>query len=289
MNATPPPLAGLHHVTFGVPNIEEACDWFQRLFGAERQTELDHLDDKGRVNAVILRVPGIEVPVQLQESADDAWQRVQAISLSAPDGAALRAWVARLGELGVEHGQIGRRMSGEAFDLVTPVGTRIRVYAAETTRPATEAETAQTNASNGITLRSAATIVDAALTRAGEDGHAPMTVAVLDRGGQLVAFAREDGSSLLREQVARAKALGALNMGVGSRALAQRAEQHPAFIQSLTVLSAGNIVPVPGGVLVHHTTGALLGAVGVSGGLPALDEACAVHGIETAGLVPDVG
>ena len=74
-----------------------------------------------------------------------------------------------------------------------------------------------------------------------------MTVAVLDTAGQLVAFAREDGSSLLRERIARAKARGALNMGAGSRSLAARAAAHPAFINSVVALADGDLVPAAGG------------------------------------------
>ena len=116
-----------------------------------------------------------------------------------------------------------------------------------------------------------------------------MTVAVLDAGGHLMAFGRQDGSSLLREQIARGKAMGALNMGVGTRSLARRAESHPHFINAVVTLAAGALVPVPGGVLVRDTAGTLLGAVGVSGHQPDEDEACAVRGIETARLIADPG
>jgi uncharacterized protein GlcG (DUF336 family) len=116
-----------------------------------------------------------------------------------------------------------------------------------------------------------------------------MTVAVLDAGGHLVAFAREDRSSLLRERIARGKAHGALNMGVGSRALAGRAEAHPHFVNSLVALAAGDLVPVAGGVLVRDDAGEVVGAVGVSGHVPDSDEACAVRGIEECGLHADPG
>ena len=146
-----------------------------------------------------------------------------------------------------------------------------------------------------LNLGQASTIVEHALRHARELDLPPMTVAVLDAGGHLVAFAREDGSSLLRERIARGKALGALNMGVGSRALAGRAAAHPAFINAVTALAEGNLVPVPGGVLVRAAfpeqagAGEIIGAVGVSGDRPDLDEACAVHGIEAAGLPADPG
>ena len=140
-----------------------------------------------------------------------------------------------------------------------------------------------------ITLDQARTVVDHALQHAREQGFPPTTVAVLDAAGNLVAFAREDRSSLLRDRIARGKAHGALNIGVGSRALAARAESHPHFINALVALAEGNLVPVPGGVLVRDQSGDIIGAVGVSGHLPDADEACAVAGIDAASLRPDRG
>ena len=140
-----------------------------------------------------------------------------------------------------------------------------------------------------ITLEQASDVIEGALQYARSKSLPPMTVAVLDSGGHLVAFKKEDGSSLLRETIARAKAWGALGMGVGSRSLAPRAAQHPAFFAALTAMSEGNIVPVPGGVLVRCAEGRLVGAVGVSGDVPDNDEACALKGIEKAGLRADPG
>jgi uncharacterized protein GlcG (DUF336 family) len=140
-----------------------------------------------------------------------------------------------------------------------------------------------------ITLTQARTIVRHALEHAREQELPPMTVAVLDAGGHLVAFAREDRSSLLRERIARGKALGALNMGVGSRSLAGRAAAHPQFINAVTALAEGNLVPVPGGVLVRDADEEIIGAVGVSGHQPDLDEECAVRGITAADLRADPG
>lgn len=140
-----------------------------------------------------------------------------------------------------------------------------------------------------ITVDQARTIVDHALRYAREQSLAPMTVAVLDGGGQLVAFAREDNSSLLREKIARGKAMGALNMGAGSAALARRAEEHPHFIASAVALADGNLVPVAGGVLIRALDGLILGAVGVSGAVPPVDEACALAGIASVELVADAG
>lgn len=140
-----------------------------------------------------------------------------------------------------------------------------------------------------ITLSQANVILTAALEHARGADMPPMTVAVLDAGGHLVAFSREDDSSLFREKIARAKAMGALGLGSGSRTFVSRAESHPHFFAALTAITDGAIAPVPGGVLVRSAEGRIVGAVGVSGHLPDHDEACAVKGIEAAALTADPG
>jgi uncharacterized protein GlcG (DUF336 family) len=142
----------------------------------------------------------------------------------------------------------------------------------------------------GLTLDQASTIVDAALAKGRELQLHPLTVVVLDAGGQLKAMKREDRSSLLRPEIAMGKAWGTLGMGFGGREFARRmASGGGAFIQALTVASGGRIVPAPGGVLIRNSAGDIVGAVGISGDTSDQDEACAVHGIRQAGLVPDTG
>jgi uncharacterized protein GlcG (DUF336 family) len=140
-----------------------------------------------------------------------------------------------------------------------------------------------------ISLAQASTIVDAALRKGRELNCAPLTVAVLDSGGHLVAFKREDKSGLLRFDIAFGKAWGALGMGFGSRTLAARAGKTPMFFTALAAVSAGRMVPVPGGVLIRNAAGDLLGAVGISGDTSERDEMCALAGIEAAGLRADPG
>src|SRR5262245_20525711 len=144
----------------------------------------------------------------------------------------------------------------------------------------------------GITLGQAMTIVEAALRRARETGCAPLAVAVLDDSGHLKTFAREDGAGIVRPQIAMGKAWGALGMGVGSRALARRLVEQPQsqpFFAALAAASDGRLVPVPGGVLIRDGAGALVGAVGISGDTSDKDEACALAGIQAAGLTGDTG
>ena len=140
-----------------------------------------------------------------------------------------------------------------------------------------------------ITIDQARQIVAAALAHGHAEGMQPLAVLVLDAGGHAVAFEREDGASNLRFQVADGKAYGALGMGIGSRALFERAQQAPSFVQAVNGAFGGRLIPVPGGVLVRDADSALIGAVGISGDNSDNDEAAAVAGIEAAGLTADTG
>jgi uncharacterized protein GlcG (DUF336 family) len=140
-----------------------------------------------------------------------------------------------------------------------------------------------------LTLDVARKILDTALAKGVERKLKPLVVAVLDARGCVKASAAQDGTSLLRGEIAHAKAYGALAMGMGSRALFQRAQEQAYFIGAVNTLAQGRMVPVPGGVLIQDASGALLGAVGVSGDTSDNDEICALAGIEAAGLKANAG
>jgi uncharacterized protein GlcG (DUF336 family) len=140
-----------------------------------------------------------------------------------------------------------------------------------------------------VTLAQASTIVDIALKKARDSNLAPLTVAVLDSGGHLVAFKREDKSGILRFDIAFGKAWGALGMGFGSRTLASRAAKTPQFFTMLAAASGGRMVSNPGGVLIKDASGTIVGACGISGDTSDKDEMCAIAGIEAAGLKADPG
>ncbi|MCY1664600.1 GlcG/HbpS family heme-binding protein [Rhizobium sp. SL86] len=133
-------------------------------------------------------------------------------------------------------------------------------------------------------LSDATTIIDAALAEARTRSLAPLAVAVLDAGGHLVAYKREDGAGIVRFDIAYGKAWGSLGMGFGTRELTERAAKNPAFITVLATVSGGRMVPSPGGVLVVDAQGVVMGAVGISGDIGDNDEICAVVGIEKAGF-----
>ena len=138
-------------------------------------------------------------------------------------------------------------------------------------------------------LSKAATIIDAALEKARAENFAPLAVAVLDAGGHLVAYKREDGAGIVRFDIAYGKAWGSLGMGFGSRELTERAEKYPTFIGVLSTVSGGRMVPSPGGVLILDDSGVVVGAVGISGDIGGNDEICAVAGIEAAGFAAATG
>jgi uncharacterized protein GlcG (DUF336 family) len=142
---------------------------------------------------------------------------------------------------------------------------------------------------SSLTLAQASTIVDVALKTGRDAKYAPLTVAVLDAGGHLVAFKREDKSGLLRFDIAFGKAWGALGMGFGGRTLAGRAPKSQLFFTTLAAASGGRFVPVIGGILIRDAGGDVIGAVGISGDASENDEKCGVAGIEAAGLKADPG
>lgn len=135
-----------------------------------------------------------------------------------------------------------------------------------------------------LTLNIARTLADAALAAARRRGARPLAVMVLDSGGHPVVYAREDGASLFRFDIARAKAMGALGFGADTREMAARAAANPTFFNSIAVATQGAVAFSAGGVLIRSPGGDLLGAVGVSGDTADIDEACAVAGVEAAGL-----
>jgi uncharacterized protein GlcG (DUF336 family) len=140
-----------------------------------------------------------------------------------------------------------------------------------------------------VNLAQASTIVDAVLKKARELKQMPQTVVVLDAGGHVVVAKREDGSGILRFDIAVGKAYGALGMGWGSRTMMERAAQNPNFLTSIVGASGGRLVPNPGGVLIRDAGNAIVGAVGISGDTGDNDEIIAVAGIEAAGLKADPG
>ncbi|RJE82556.1 GlcG/HbpS family heme-binding protein [Paracoccus onubensis] len=139
-----------------------------------------------------------------------------------------------------------------------------------------------------LDLATAQRLAELCLSRAKDLALKPLTIAVVDSAGQLIVLFRQDGTSLMRPDIAQGKAKGAIAMGLGSRALYNRAIEQPYFIQSMNALAGGYLVPVPGGVLIRAEN-AILGAIGITGDSSDNDEACAIHAIEALGFAADGG
>lgn len=136
-----------------------------------------------------------------------------------------------------------------------------------------------------ISLAQADALADATLAHGREIDAAPLAVVVLDPGGHPVVVKRENGAGILRVDIATAKAYGSLGMGMSSRAIGERAERQPAFFTSLAAVTGGRLAPAAGGVLVRSADGDLLGAVGVSGDVSDVDEACILAAVAATGLL----
>jgi uncharacterized protein GlcG (DUF336 family) len=140
-----------------------------------------------------------------------------------------------------------------------------------------------------LTLEIALQITTKALATATEKKLKPLSVVVLDARGSLKAAATQDGTSLMRSEIAHGKAYGAIALGMGSRAIFKRATEQPFFVDAINTMARGALVPVPGGVLIEDGSGNVVGAIGISGDTSDNDEACAVAGIEGAGLKANAG
>ena len=138
-----------------------------------------------------------------------------------------------------------------------------------------------------LSLDRANAIVAEALRLGRKAGLLPLTVVALDAGGKPIAMQSEDGSGLLRFNIAFGKAWGALGMGISSRLIRDRLAERPAFQAALAAASDGRLIPVPGGVLIETSEGVTLGAVGISGDTSDKDEYCAIEAIGSAGLFPE--
>lgn len=135
-----------------------------------------------------------------------------------------------------------------------------------------------------VKLSQANAIIDAAIAEGQQRRLSPLAVAVLDMGGNLIAFKREDGAGFFRFDIAYGKAWGALGLGFGTREIAERAENLPNFYAALSAVSQGRMIPAPGGVLIAGADGDVVGAVGISGDIGDNDEVCALAGIKAIGF-----
>ena len=138
-----------------------------------------------------------------------------------------------------------------------------------------------------ITLAQANAIIEAVLKRGAEQNCRPLSVIVVEPGCKVKAFQKEDGSSMMRFEMALGKAYAALALGRSSKLVRERHEEKPIFMRYLIAASGDQIFPEGGGMLIRDAAGEVIGAVGVTGDTEDRDEELAVHGIRVAGLKTD--
>ncbi|TCL10090.1 uncharacterized protein GlcG (DUF336 family) [Shimia isoporae] len=139
-----------------------------------------------------------------------------------------------------------------------------------------------------ISQGKARAIIRKALEKGKELELKPLSVAVLDAGGHVIAFERSDGAAPGRFAIAHGKAYGSVMLGMAGTAQMARAEQQAYFMAAVNGVYGGQVVPVPGGVLVRDKRGAVIGAVGVTGDTSENDAIAAMAGIEAAGLTGEI-
>jgi uncharacterized protein GlcG (DUF336 family) len=135
-----------------------------------------------------------------------------------------------------------------------------------------------------LTLDHARGIIAGARSKGREMGLKPLSVVVLDAGGHVLAFEREDGASPGRFAIAHGKAYGAVMLGMPGSAQMARAEAQAYFMAAINGAFGGQVVPVPGGVLIKDSDGVTLGAVGVTGDTSEADADAALAGLAAVGL-----
>jgi uncharacterized protein GlcG (DUF336 family) len=138
-----------------------------------------------------------------------------------------------------------------------------------------------------ITLAQAEQLIDAILSRAAELNCRPLSVIVVEPGCKVKAFKKEDGSSMLRFEMAYGKAYAALALGRSSKLVKVRAEEKPSFMRYLASASSDQIFAEGGGQQIRDAKGEVIGAVGVTGETEERDEELAAHGIRAIGLKTD--
>lgn len=138
-----------------------------------------------------------------------------------------------------------------------------------------------------ITLEKANRIIDTIIKRGAELNCRPLSVVVVEPGCIVKAFQKEDGSSMVRFEMAFGKAYASLALGRSSKLVRIRNEEKPAFMDYLFGATDNKIFPEGGGMLIRSVAGDVIGAVGVTGDTEDRDEELAIHGIRAAGFKTD--
>ena len=139
----------------------------------------------------------------------------------------------------------------------------------------------------GLSLEQANTIIAATFAAAKKSKCRPMSAIVLDAGGRVKAFQKQDGASMLRFEICYGKAYGALALGRPSKLVLQKANEKPLFMQSIENLADYPLFLEGGGQLIRDKSGEVIAAIGVTGDANEMDDICAIAGIHAGGYRAD--
>jgi len=129
-----PVLSGIHHLKIPVSDLATSLGWYERVLGARRVPQFDHITGDGRLFAYILDVPGLEMAVELRDEPTYA-ERLRGfdpVVFAADLLADLEGWAAHLDALGVENSGVLRGLLGWLVIFRDPDGLSIRIYSRET-------------------------------------------------------------------------------------------------------------------------------------------------------------
>jgi uncharacterized protein GlcG (DUF336 family) len=138
-----------------------------------------------------------------------------------------------------------------------------------------------------LSLEQANTIIGATFAAAEKHKCRPMSAIILDAGGRVKAFQKQDGASMMRFEICYGKAYASLALGRPSRLVLQKAKEKPLFMQSVGELADGPLFLEGGGQLIRDEAGEVMGAIGVTGDVNEMDDICAIDGIHAVGLKTD--
>jgi uncharacterized protein GlcG (DUF336 family) len=138
-----------------------------------------------------------------------------------------------------------------------------------------------------LSLAEALAIIEGTFAAAEKHECYALAAIVLDAGGRVKAFLKQDGASLMRFEIAYGKAFAALSLGRTSRMVLQKAKEKPLFVQSMEQIADGPLFLEAGGQLIRDSQGEVMGAIGVTGDVNEMDDICAIEGIKSAGLRAD--
>ncbi len=139
----------------------------------------------------------------------------------------------------------------------------------------------------GLTLAEALAMIEGTFASARKRKAHPLSAIVLDAGGRVKAFQKQDGASLMRFEIAYGKAFGSLSLNRSSRQVLQKFREKPHFMSDLHDLADGPLFMEGGGQLIRDSSGEIVGALGVTGDVNEVDDLCAIDGIHAGGYRAD--